>query len=152
MMSGELPGDRVVAGWRERVDLPDWGISGIIAKLDTGAKLSAIHVQHLELLSPTRARFEVVIRRRRPRTHVVAEADVVRIARVKPTTGHIHERPVVRTTLRIGPLSFPIELSLVDRERMLNRMLLGRRALGGRVLVDSEHKFLIGNSHGTAAP
>lgn len=133
-------------GWRERVDLPAWGVSRILAKIDTGANTSSIHVEHLEMLGSDRVRFEVVVARatpRRPEQTTTVETDLVRTAKVRPSTGRVQRRPVVATEIQIGPLRRTVELSLVSREHMLCRMLLGRTALAGLALVDADRTYLL---------
>lgn len=126
----------VVVGWRELVSLPDWGVSGVKAKIDTGARTSAVHVGEIVELEGDRLRFEVIASERPKRHAVWVEADRVRDSNVKPMTGVRQRRPVVRTRLGLGGLEFEIELSLVCRRGMLCRMLIGRTALAGRYVVD----------------
>lgn len=133
----------LVIGWREWVSAPEWGIDRLRAKIDTGARTSAIHVSSIEDLEGGRLRFDVVRRERPRRRTVTVEADHVREARVRPSTGRTQRRPVVRTLIRIGDWEREIELSLVCREGMLCRMLLGRRALDG-LLVDPVRKDILG--------
>ncbi|MEM6459344.1 MAG: RimK/LysX family protein [Planctomycetota bacterium] len=137
----ESPPRRVV-GWRERVRLPDWGVDRLMAKIDTGARTSSIHVAELEERGDGTARFEVVVRERPERRTVWVEAEVVRRTVVKPSSGDRQERPVVRTRLAMGGKVFPIEVTLVCRKGMLCRMLVGRTALAGRFLVDPEIKHV----------
>ena len=132
-----------IIGRREYVAFPDWGIRGVEAKVDTGARTSAIHVDNVKRLSEQRVRFDVVLNRKVDK-RVQVEADLVRYSRVRSSTGHLQERLVVATTMRIGTVRRRIELSLVSRKQMLCRMLLGRTALGG-FLVDVDAKHL----HGT---
>ncbi len=132
----------LVIGWREWVGMPEWGITRVRAKIDTGARTSAIHVSSIEELEGGRLRFEVVRRERPERRTVTIEADHVREARVRPSTGEAQRRPVVRTLVRIGEWEREIEMGLVCREGMLCRMLLGRRALRG-LLVDPTKKDLL---------
>lgn len=125
-------------GWNEYVDLPEWGVTGLRAKVDTGARSSALHVEDLEELGHGRVRFEVVLDRQRGRRKRV-EAHVRRRGRVRSSTGRYTNRIFVVTTLKLGPILREVELSLVDRERMNFRMLLGRSALAGNFLVDVSH-------------
>jgi hypothetical protein len=126
-------------GWRERVDLPEWGVRGISAKVDTGARTSAIHVQDVVRLRGDQVLFHLITRRR-PLRHVAVRALLVRTARVRSSSGHTQERFVVRTVARIGPVKKLIELSLVGRDQMLCRMLLGRSALTD-FLIDVNLKY-----------
>lgn len=130
-------------GWREIVAFPDWDIEGVEAKIDTGARTSAIHVEDVVKLGRGRVRFHLVTSRRSPFKHVPVTAELVRLSRVRSSTGHAQERYVVATTIRIGSIRRNIELSLVGRHKMLCRMLLGRTALRGFV-IDPHKKFVHG--------
>lgn len=141
---------RPILGWRERIDIPGWGIRGVRAKIDTGARTSAIHVDGIEAVGNDRVRFEVVVREQ-PRRTVAVEADVVRWATVRPSSGRAQQRPVVRARLRIGPIERQVEVSLVSRKGMLCRMLVGRLALEG-MLVDPTQRYLLTSRTSPARP
>lgn len=130
-------------GWRERVDLPEWGVRRIRAKIDTGARTSAIDVEQVVELSGDRVRFELVIRDRPTRVTRWVEADMVRQTVVKPSSGEPQQRIVCQTTMAIAGIEHPIELSLVRREGMLCRMLVGRTALVGVFAVDPSRKYIL---------
>jgi hypothetical protein len=132
-----------VIGWSELVDLPDWGISRLRAKIDTGARTSALHVENLVDLGGARVGFDVRLHRKRQdrRMHVVAK--VTRRGRVRSSSGHYENRIFVRTRFRIGPILRPIEISLVDRQGMLFRMLIGRTALAGSFVIDPSRRRLL---------
>lgn len=138
------PKEPVVVGWREIVALPEWGIKRLKAKIDTGARTSAIHVGDLEELPDGRVRFEVVVKEKPELRTTVVEARPVRRSTVKPSHGVRQERLVFRTRLEIGPVSREIELSLVSRKGMLCRMLVGRTALPAHVMVSPTRKYLHG--------
>jgi hypothetical protein len=129
-------------GWTEYVDLPAWGVRGLRAKMDTGARTSAIHVDELREHGSGRVRFAVVLQRA-PARRVHVSARVVRRGRVRSSNGHYEMRVFVRTALRLGALEREIELSLVDRRQMAFRMLLGRSALQG-LLIDVAQRDLLG--------
>lgn len=132
-----------MVGWRERVSLPSWGVRRVRAKIDTGARTSAIHVGEIEELEDGRLRFEVVTRERPNRRAVWVVAESVRESVVKPSSGERQSRPVVRTVMELGGIEREIDLSLVCRRGMLCRMLVGRNALGDRFVVDPERKYLV---------
>lgn len=136
-----------IVGWRERVALPEWRIRGVRAKIDTGARTSAIHVGDIEKLPENRIRFEIVLREHPERRTKWVEADLVRESVVKPSSGKAQVRPVVRTTLLIGPLELEAEVGLVCRQGMLCRMLVGRRAIEGLALVDPSGRNLLSSSN-----
>ena len=136
--------DPVVVGWREFAALPEWGIPRIKAKIDTGARTSALHVGKLEELPGGRVRFEVVVRET-PKLHTtLVEAQAIKRTIVKPSSGEKQERLVMRTRLVIGPIERDVDLSLVSRDGMLCRMLVGRTAFGDDVLISPHRKYLHG--------
>ncbi|GAB4194903.1 MAG: ATP-dependent zinc protease [Phycisphaeraceae bacterium] len=138
------PDSKITLGWREYISLPAWGIERVRAKIDTGARTSAIHVGQIQELPNGHIRFEVVLREKPERQTVWVDAEpVVREAKVKPSSGHRQQRPVVRTTMVLGGVEREIELSLVCRKGMLCRMLIGRTALDGVFLVDPAHRYLV---------
>lgn len=131
-------------GWKETLDLPDWHIRNMLAKMDTGARGSAIDVKDIIELPDNRVRFAIVLHRKdRSQTHTV-EAPIHRRTRIRSSNGQCHDRFVVCTRLRIAGIEKTVELSLVNRKRMICRMLLGRTALAGTFLVDSSEKYLAG--------
>jgi hypothetical protein len=134
---------RPIVGWRERVDLPEWGLKRIRAKIDTGARTSAIDVARIEELPDGRIRFEIVSRVAPSRKTHWLEATPVRSSIVKPSHGEPQHRYVCRTRMTLGPLEHDIEISLVCRKGMLCRMLLGRTALDGAALVNPAEKYLL---------
>lgn len=133
----------IVVGWREWIALPEWNVRRIKAKVDTGARTSAIDVLHLEELSNERVRFEIAVSRSVKRRPVAVEAPIARRARVKSSFGDAHERLIVRTQIMLGGITKEIELGLVSREGMLCRMLLGREALAPEFHVDSSHRYVV---------
>lgn len=134
----------VLIGWTEYVDFPDWGVRGLRAKVDTGARTSALHVDDIRELSRDRVRFDVVLHRKHSDRRVPVTTPVRRRGRVRSSTGHFSERIFVATRLRVGPVEREVEMSLVDRQGMLFRMLLGRSALAGHFAVDVGHRYLLG--------
>lgn len=127
--------------------MPDWGIFGLSAKSDTGARSNAIDVTEIEQLEDGEIRFKVILDRgRKPRVQPV-RAKVVRQTRVRSSNGITQDRFVVETLVRIGAVEKKAEFSLVSRRRMIHRVLLGRRFLAGDFLVDSEKRFLHRDEH-----
>ena len=137
-------GEPTIVGWREYVTLPAWGVQGVLAKIDTGARTSALHVADIRDLPGDRVRFEVVLSRNDPTRRIPVEADLVRVARIKPSTGVHQHRRVVLTRMRLGPVEKDIEVSLVCRKSMLCRMLIGRTALDDDFLIDSSRTYIFG--------
>jgi len=135
--------EKAVIGWLETVDFPEWSISGIRAKVDTGARTSALHVEDLTIGRNNVAHFVVVLSRNNTQRRVQVTAPVVRMARVRSSTGHYSMRCFVRTLVHIGHVTKEIDISLVSREKMLFRMLLGRKALEKDFLVDVTKRHVI---------
>jgi hypothetical protein len=134
-------------GWREWVRLPALGVAAIKAKIDTGARTSALHAFAIE---PFRrgpelwVRFEVHPLQRGDRVKVACEARAVDERAVRNSGGQVERRYIIETVLQLGESSWPIELALTNRDQMGFRMLLGRTALEGRVLVEPGRSFLAG--------
>ena len=134
----------VVVGWREVVELPDWGLRNIRAKVDTGARTSALHVENVRTSADGKSvTFHAVVHRG-DEDHPEITTDIVRSTKVRSSTGESQERFVVATTMRIGSIEERIEISLVSRENMLCPMLVGRRALPPGVTVDPLRRYLHG--------
>lgn len=135
------------AGWREWVLLPDLSSSPIRAKLDTGARTSALHafrMQRFERAGEDWVRFELHPNQRSRKNVQVVEAQLEDERLVRSSNGSEELRPVITATCRLGELSWPIELTLTRRDAMSYRLLLGRTALRGRVKVDSGRSFVFG--------
>jgi hypothetical protein len=130
--------DVITLGWRERLALPELGIAGLKAKLDTGARSSALHVdtlQPFERDGTTWIRFTLSVSRRLP-TVLQCESPALGRRVVTDTGGRRSERWFIRSELVLAGQSFAIDISLTDRRHMLFPMLLGRTALHGRFAVD----------------
>lgn len=130
-------------GWTEYIDFPQWEIVGLEAKVDTGARTSAIHVENLEAISHDRVSFEIMTGRKRPFRRKSVESRISKWARVRSSTGVYTERCFVRTQVKVGPVVKSIEVSLVCREKMQFRMLLGRTAIEHDFLVDVSKRKVI---------
>ena len=131
-----------VIGWSELIDLPDWRIRGLRAKIDTGARSSALHVEALEVLPRGYVRYKVVCHRDNHDRRVTVIEKITRRSRVRSSTGEYTMRYFVKTRLRLGGIEREVEVSLVDRGDMTFRMLIGRTALAGAYVVDPTHKNL----------
>lgn len=131
-----------ILGWREWVALPELGISAIKTKLDTGARTSALHATHIQSFEESGQLWvSFVVEAGQAYS---CKARVMDQRSVKDSGGHSQLRYVIETRLNMGDQSFPIELSLSDRTDMRFPLLLGRSALKGRFLVDSQSSFLLG--------
>jgi len=130
---------KTIIGWREYIDLPEWGIRGLRAKIDTGARSSALHVEDIKMLTKNRIRFYVVLNKKDARKKVIATR--VRKGRVKSSIGVKTERWYVQTTLRLGGIEKKVLVNLVGREGMNFRMLVGRHTIKDDFIVDVNKSF-----------
>ncbi|KPL67840.1 hypothetical protein SZ64_06765 [Erythrobacter sp. SG61-1L] len=132
-----------VLGWREAVGLPEFGLSGIQAKIDTGARTSALHATHVELIERDgvqHVRFRIDLGH--GHETAVCEASHVSRRKITSSNGLSEERIVVTTRLSLGGELFDAEFSLTDRSDMIHPVLIGRTALRKRFLVDPSRTFL----------
>lgn len=134
-------------GWREWVSLPEIGIPHIKAKIDTGARTSALHAFSVERFRRDQQdwlRFGVHPLQKDRETEIWCEARMIDEREVADSGGHREMRPVILSPLHMGEFSWPVELTLTSRDSMLFRMLIGRTALRGRLSVDSGASFTLG--------
>jgi hypothetical protein len=110
--------------------------------VDTGARTSALHVENIRELPNGRVRFDVRLHRRKSDRRVTVEVPIKRRSHVRTSGGHSEVRIFVVAHVCIGTSERPIELSLVDRQQMIFRMLIGRSALAHRYLVDGGRRYL----------
>lgn len=147
MASKAHPVKLPIIGWREWVQLPQLGIAKIKAKIDTGARSSSLHAYDLkyeEREGQQWVRFKVHPRQRSSSGPISAEAPVLEFRKVRSSNGQVTKRPVVLTSVNLLGGIWEIELTLANRDAMGFRMLLGREAIRGRLLVDSGASFLSG--------
>jgi hypothetical protein len=133
-----------IIGWAEYVQIPEWGISRMRAKMDTGARSSALHVENIEEIAHDRVRFDVRLHRKNADRRVTVEAPISRRGRVRPSSGVTQTRLFVSAVVKIGGTERRIELSLVCRKHMIFRMLIGRSALSHHFLVDVSKRYTLG--------
>lgn len=139
--------NKPVIGACEYVSLPELDIPRIKARVDTGARTSALHAYDIEAFrrgGERWVRFRVHTGDTDFSPSVKNEAPVVDYRRVKNTSGTSEKRFVIQTLFRLGSTEWQCELTLADRERMRFPMLLGRLAIRGRFLVDPDHVFIHG--------
>jgi len=144
---------RTAVGWREWLTLPELGIPALKAKVDTGARTSALHAYRVESFHHNGAlwvRFAIHPLRKRDDVAIECSAAVVDERMVRDSGGHPEKRLVIVTPIRLGDQEWPIEITLTNRETMLFRMLLGRTAMSGRLLVVPDASYLSGKALATA--
>ncbi len=140
-------GSLKIVGWREWVSLPDLGIKYVKAKIDTGARTSALHAFALEKFREKRkdkVRFYIHPLQRSTKKVSICVAEIVDRRWVTDSGGHGEYRFVIETKMLMGHIEQDIELTLTNRDSMTFRMLLGREALRQRFLVNVSKSYLIG--------
>jgi hypothetical protein len=134
-----------IIGWREWIGLPELNIARIKAKIDTGARTSALHafsLQPFEENGKRRIRFDIHPYQHEVGVITTCVADVVDRRLVTDSGGHEEERYVIKTLVKIADQTWPIEITLTERENMLFRMLLGRSALRKHFIVNPARSFV----------
>ena len=137
----------LTVGWREWVALPSIDVPAIKAKIDTGARTSALHAYRIETFRSGgrhRIRFGLHPLQRRTDIALDCETDIVDRRIVSDSGGHREERYVIELPMTLGEQQWRIECTLTDRDTMLFRMLLGRSAMRGRLIVDPTRSYLMG--------
>lgn len=136
-------------GWREWVALPELGLPAVKAKVDTGARTSALHAFYVERFrrrSDDYVRFGVHPLQRRTDLVVHCTAPLRDVRQVTDSGGHRERRHLIRTLVRLANLQWTIDLTLTDRDTMIFRMLLGRTAMEDRLMIDPSASFLHGRA------
>jgi hypothetical protein len=152
-MAGITPvpsnGKPFLIGWKEWLTLPDLGIPAIKAKIDTGARTSALHTFSLETFTAEgqlMVRFGIHPLQKRRNVEVFCEAPVIDCRLVKDSGGHVEKRYVIRTSAVLGDVQWAIQATLTNRDGMRFRMLLGRKALEARFIIDPGRSYISGRS------
>ncbi len=133
-------------GWRELADLPDFEVTGLNAKIDTGAKSSAIHafrIREVMIEGAEYVEFFLHPVQRRKRPEVYCRAPLVGRRLIRSSNGQEEERYVIETRLRLGGRVWKIDLTLTNRDAMGFRLLLGRDALRRRFYIDPGASYLL---------
>lgn len=136
--------EKILIGWREWLSLPELNISAIKAKIDTGARTSALHAFFVEPFSKKdlqMVRFGVHPLQGREDIEVICEHPIKDYRVVTDSGGHREMRYVIETQVRLGELTWPIEMTLTNRDSMKFRMLLGRTAMKDIAVIPSKSFF-----------
>ena len=136
-----------IIGWKEWIALPELGIPAVKAKIDTGARTSALHVFSLEEFhtdGQRMVRFGIHPLQRRKDIEYYCEAPILEQRRVKDSGGHYEKRYVIQAMAKLGAIAWSIDITLTNRDPMLFRMLLGRKAVENRFLINPGWAYLTG--------
>lgn len=140
--------NKMLVGSKEWCALPELNIPATKARIDSGAKTSSIHAFNIKKFhrnGETWVSFEVHPLQKNRRTVIYCERPVIDKRSVKSSSGIAQSRYVISTTLEMGNKSWEIELTLANRDSMGYRMLLGREAMSGRIIVDPAHSYILGH-------
>ena len=134
---------QIRVGWEEWLSLPELGLPALKAKVDTGAKTSALHAFDIEPFGRTRPRVRFMVQPipARPDLVIACSADIVDQREVTSSNGESEMRYVIETNVKMGDEMWPIEVTLTNRTNMSYHMLLGRQALGDRLTVAPSDRF-----------
>ena len=144
-----MPQNKIILGSEEWCSFPELGIPAIKARVDSGAKTSALHAINIAPLLKDGinwVKFDINPIQNNQKTIIHCEALLVDKRIVKSSSGFREQRYVIQTILKIGEENWAIEMTLTNRDSMGFRMLLGREAMSGRILVDPEQKYLLGQT------
>jgi len=142
-----MSANKVILGSEEWCSFPELGIPTIKARVDSGAKTSALHAVNISPFvkeGENWVKFDINPIQNNSKTIIHCEARLVDKRIVKSSSGFREQRYVISTSLVFGEENWAIEMTLTNRDSMGFRMLLGREAMSGRVLVDPEQKYLLG--------
>ncbi|WP_340198854.1 30S ribosomal protein S6--L-glutamate ligase [Ascidiimonas sp. W6] len=139
---------KTIIGSEEWISLPSFSIPAIKVRVDSGAKTSALHAVNIQTFQRNNepwVTFDVFPLQFNGKKVKHCEARVIDQRTVKSSTGNREKRYVVKTTMEIGENCWDIELTLTNRDSMGYRMLLGREAMAGKMIVDPAESFLLGS-------
>ncbi|WP_432455571.1 MULTISPECIES: ATP-dependent zinc protease family protein [unclassified Agarivorans] len=137
---------KMIIGNLETCHLPDLGIHDLPIRVDTGAQTSSLHVDNVERikvngkphisfdLHPDIYNLKQVCR---------CTAPIFDTRRIKSSNGVVEQRYVIQTNFQLGDLTWPIEITLTNRQDMSYLMLFGRQGMADKVLVDPSQSFLV---------
>ena len=138
--------EKLVIGRREWIALPQLGVSALHGKIDTGAYRSSLHAEQVEEFVKEGEEWLRFVTHSQDGKEVRCESKIAFRKRVKSSTGESKERYFLRTQFRTpGGLEWPVLMSLADRSEMTFPLLIGRRALSGRFVVDTAVSHALGS-------
>jgi len=139
---------KTIIGSEEWCAFPDMMIPAVKARIDSGAKTSSIHafnIQPFRRQGRSWISFEVHPLQGNRRIVIRCEKPVIDRRAVKSSSGLSETRYVVSASMQLGAETWEIELTLANRDSMGYRMLLGREAMGKRLVIDPSQSFCMGD-------
>jgi hypothetical protein len=146
----ELLSSKPMLGWREWVALPELNLELVKAKIDTGARSSALHAFAIEPYRKGGERwvmFAIHPIQKQTDISIECHAPIKDRRIVSDSGGHKQRRYVIETQLILGQRAIKAEMTLTNRDSMLFRMLIGRTTMGNQFIIDPHASFLQGKPH-----
>ena len=134
--------EKKVVGWKEQVALPDLKRKSVIAKIDTGANLATIDADDIKFVTRKDVKYVKFIVKKRNNTVRKTSAPLAGFKRIRSSNGDVERRPYIKTDILMDGITKNIELTLTDRGPMDYTMLIGRKALGRRWIVNPSISFM----------
>ena len=134
--------EKKVVGWKEQVALPDLKIKSVIAKIDTGANLATIDADDIKFVTRKDVKYVKFTVKKRNNTVRKTSAPLAGFKRIRSSNGDVEKRPYIKTDILMDGITKNIELTLTDRGPMDYTMLIGRKALGRRWIVNPSISFM----------
>ena len=134
--------EKKVVGWKEQVALPDLKIKSVIAKIDTGANLATIDADDIKFVTRKDVKYVKFTVKKRNNTVRKTSAPLAGFKRIRSSNGDVERRPYIKTDILMDVITKNIELTLTDRGPMDYTMLIGRKALGRRWIVNPSISFM----------
>jgi len=134
--------EKKVVGWKEQVALPDLKIKSVIAKIDTGANVATIDAADIKFVTRKDVKYVKFTVKKRNNTVRKTSAPLAGFKRIRSSYGDVEKRPYIKTDILMDGITKNIELTLTDRGPMDYTMLIGRKALGRRWIVNPSISFM----------
>ena len=134
--------EKKVVGWKEQVALPDLKIKSVIAKIDTGANVATIDADDIKFVTRKDVKYVKFTVKKRNNTVRKTSAPLAGFKRIRSSNGDVERRPYIKTDILMDGITKNIELTLTDRGPMDYTMLIGRKALGRRWIVNPSISFM----------
>ena len=134
--------EKKVVGWKEQVALPDLKIKSVIAKIDTGANLATIDADDIKFVTRKDVKYVKFTVKKRNNTVRKTSAPLAGFKRIRSSNGDVERRPYIKPDILMDGITKNIELTLTDRGPMDYTMLIGRKALGRRWMVNPSISFM----------
>lgn len=147
MSSNSADNPKTLVGWREWLAMDDLGVDRILAKVDTGAKTCALHTFYItpfERDNEAWLTFGLHPDRDSSERELHCQAPIKERRDVTDSGGHTENRYVIETNISLAGKTFPVEVTLTNRDNMRYRLLLGRNALRRGFIVESSKSYLLG--------